>query len=76
MVADEADFADEMPSAWSEFPGPGRGLKKARVGLKEARWPEGAGSGDIVVDGGDISKAAAPVAFRDGASDKAVKVRA
>jgi glycosyl hydrolase family 28 len=35
---------------------------------------EGAGSGDITVDGGKLSKAAKPLAFAAGASAKAVKV--
>ncbi|MDA8376282.1 MAG: glycosyl hydrolase family 28 protein [Planctomycetia bacterium] len=36
---------------------------------------EGAVSGGIVVDGGDISRAAAPLALQDGAEEKAVKLR-
>jgi hypothetical protein len=36
---------------------------------------EGAGSGSIVVDGGDLSKAAKPLAFQNGASSRAVKLR-
>ena len=37
---------------------------------------EGATSRGITIDGGDLSKAAAPVAFESGASKEAVKVRA
>lgn len=37
---------------------------------------EGAASRGITIDGGDLSKAAAPVAFESGASKEAVKVRA
>jgi len=36
---------------------------------------EGAANEGIVVDGGDVSKAASPLAFKDGAAEKAVKVR-
>jgi hypothetical protein len=36
---------------------------------------EGAGSGGITVDGGDVSKAASAVAFEGGASKNAVRVR-
>ena len=36
---------------------------------------EGPGCEAITVDGGDISKAAAPVAFRNGAAEKSVKLR-
>ena len=36
---------------------------------------EGAANAGITIDGGDISKAATPVAFKNGASEKAVKVR-
>lgn len=36
---------------------------------------EGAGNGNIIVDGGDISKAAQVVAFEDGAEEKSVKLR-
>jgi hypothetical protein len=36
---------------------------------------EGPGCEAITVDGGDISKAAAPVAFRNGATEKSVKLR-
>ena len=36
---------------------------------------EGANSGAITVDGGDLSKASSPVALRAGASQKAVKLR-
>jgi len=36
---------------------------------------EGAGSGDIIVEGGDISKAAKPVSLEAGAAQNAVKVR-
>ena len=37
---------------------------------------EGEKSGNIVVDGGDISKAARPLAFAAGAAEKSVKLRA
>jgi hypothetical protein len=37
---------------------------------------EGAGSEAITIDGGDLSKTAAPVAFKAGAAEKAVKLRA
>lgn len=36
---------------------------------------EGATSGSITVDGGDLSKAAVPVAFKNGAVEKSVKLR-
>ena len=36
---------------------------------------EGSGSNGIMIDGGDVSRAAKPVAFAAGASDKAVKIR-
>ena len=36
---------------------------------------EGAGSNRITIDGGDVQRAAQPVAFAAGASDKAVKIR-
>jgi hypothetical protein len=36
---------------------------------------EGAANTGITVEGGDISKAVAPVAFKNGADEKAVKVR-
>ena len=36
---------------------------------------EGPGSGGITVDGGDVSKAAEPLAFKSGASPKAARVR-
>jgi hypothetical protein len=36
---------------------------------------EGAENGSITVDGGDISKAATPVAFKDGAKGRAVRLR-
>ena len=36
---------------------------------------EGAGSEAITIDGGDLSKTAAPVAFKAGAAEKAVKLR-
>jgi len=36
---------------------------------------EGAGSGSIIVDGGDLENATAPVVFRNGATEKAVKLR-
>jgi hypothetical protein len=36
---------------------------------------EGPGSRNIVLDGGDLSKAAALLAYRDGAGQQAVKVR-
>ena len=36
---------------------------------------EGSGNGAITVDGGDLSKAAAPLAFKDGATAQAVKLR-
>ncbi len=29
----------------------------------------------ITIDGGDVSKAVAPLAFRDGATEKAVRMR-
>ena len=37
---------------------------------------EGAGSEAITIDGGDLSRVAAPVAFKVGATEKAVKLRA
>jgi hypothetical protein len=37
---------------------------------------EGANNGNIIVDGGDLSKAAAPLAFKNGADEKTVKFRA
>jgi hypothetical protein len=37
---------------------------------------EGADNGNITIDGGDISKAATPVAFKNGASESSVKLRA
>jgi hypothetical protein len=37
---------------------------------------EGAGCSNIAVDGGDISKAVAPLVFKDGAAQAAVKLRA
>jgi hypothetical protein len=37
---------------------------------------EGAANAGITLDGGDISKAATPLAFKNGASEKAVKLRA
>jgi hypothetical protein len=36
---------------------------------------EGAVNGGITVDGSDISKAVAPVAYRNDATEKAVKLR-
>ena len=36
---------------------------------------EGAGNEGIIVDGGDLSKAASALAFKNGATDKAVKLR-
>jgi hypothetical protein len=36
---------------------------------------EGAGNEAITIAGGDISKAAAPLAFKNGAAEKAVKLR-
>ncbi len=36
---------------------------------------EGAGNEGIIVDGGDLSKATAPVAFKNGANEAAVKLR-
>jgi len=36
---------------------------------------EGAGSGGITIDGGDLSKAALPVAAKSGAAEKAVRAR-
>jgi len=36
---------------------------------------EGAASGNIIVDGGDLSKAAKPMAFKNGAKEDTVKVR-
>jgi hypothetical protein len=48
-----------------------RVLKPAAVVLRV----EGAASEGITVDGGDISKAAAPLAFERGATAKAVKLR-
>jgi len=36
---------------------------------------EGAGNDGIIVDGGDVSKAASTLAFKNGAAEKAVKVR-
>lgn len=46
-------------------------LKPAAVFLQV----EGAANENIIIDGGDISKAATPVAFKNGADEKAVKVR-
>ncbi|MGH7952521.1 MAG: glycoside hydrolase, partial [Limisphaerales bacterium] len=37
---------------------------------------EGANNGGITIDGGDISKAATPLAFKNGADQKSVKLRA
>jgi hypothetical protein len=37
---------------------------------------EGAANDNITVDGGDLTKAAAPLAFKSGATEKAVKLRA
>ena len=37
---------------------------------------EGADNGNITIDGGDISKAATPLAFKSGASESSVKLRA
>ena len=36
---------------------------------------EGAGNKGITIDGGDISKASSPLAFKDGAAEKAVRLR-
>jgi polygalacturonase len=36
---------------------------------------EGASSGGIIIDGGDLSKAATPLAFADGADEQSVKLR-
>jgi hypothetical protein len=36
---------------------------------------EGTANQDITIDGGDISKAAKPLALKDGATEKAVKLR-
>lgn len=36
---------------------------------------EGTANENITIDGGDLSKAASPVAFRDGATERAVRVR-
>ena len=36
---------------------------------------EGAASENLVLDGGDLSKAATPVAFKNGAPEKSVKLR-
>jgi hypothetical protein len=36
---------------------------------------EGAGSRDVIVEGGDVSKAAKPVGFIRGAAESAVKLR-
>ncbi|HTA95638.1 MAG TPA: glycosyl hydrolase family 28 protein [Verrucomicrobiae bacterium] len=47
-------------------------LKPAPVFLQV----EGADNGNIIVDGGDISKATAPLAFKNGASESSVKLRA
>ena len=47
-------------------------LKPASIFLQV----EGAANAGITLDGGDISKAAAPLAFKNGASEKAVKLRA
>jgi len=47
-------------------------LKPAPVFLQV----EGVDNGNIIVDGGDISKAAAPLAFKNGASENSVKLRA
>ena len=52
-------------------------LTASRVLKPAAVFPrvEGATSEGITVDGGDISKAAAPLAYGGGASAKAVKLR-
>lgn len=47
-------------------------LKPASIFLQV----KGAAKAGITLDGGDISKAAAPLAFKNGASEKAVKLRA
>jgi hypothetical protein len=47
-------------------------LKPASIFLQV----EGAANEGIVMDGGDISKAATPLAFKNGASEKSVKLRA
>jgi hypothetical protein len=36
---------------------------------------EGAGNEGIIVDGGDVSKASQPLTVKNGASEKAVKLR-
>lgn len=36
---------------------------------------EGEGNDGVIVEGGDLSKAATPIAFKNGASEKAVKLR-
>jgi hypothetical protein len=36
---------------------------------------EGAGNEGIIIDGGDLSKATSPLAFKNGATEKAVKLR-
>jgi hypothetical protein len=51
--------------------GAARLLKPATVFLQL----EGAASTGIIIDGGDISKAGTPVAFKNGANEKAVKLR-
>jgi hypothetical protein len=37
---------------------------------------EGVGSENIIIDGGDVSKAAKPLAFQNGGAEKSVKLRA
>jgi hypothetical protein len=46
-------------------------LKPAAIFLQV----EGAANAAITLDGGDISKAAAPVAFKNGATENSVKLR-
>jgi len=36
---------------------------------------EGTGNGEIIIDGGDLSKASSPLVFKNGATEKAVKLR-
>ena len=48
-----------------------RVLKEGKVFLQV----EGAANEGITIDGGDISKAASPVAFKNGATEKSVKLR-
>lgn len=57
-------------------------VKQALVTAARALTPspaflrlEGDGNADIIIDGGDLSRAAAPIVFKDGASKEDVKLR-